>query len=164
MLTLNKTVRSRRAVAATLALLTVVLGGCADSSGGSAGADAHSNLNAQVQLSLKALLKQIGGGYGDQSPHPARAVRASRHAAVTLVEQDEANTGTPSGDPNAQVYVITASGVFSGDKAKVPPGATLPSGSHLTFIVDATSMSVSDVYINNRDVDLRPLGQVTVLS
>jgi hypothetical protein len=87
------------------------------------------------------------------------SLRQWRHArfAVTAASGSAVNTNEPA-------YLVQLHGHFTALDASVPSRAKLPTGSYLTFIVDASDGSVTDWGVGIRKADLYALGSVIALS
>ncbi len=85
------------------------------------------------------------------------AVLTTRQAAVTAASGDLVNSNEPS-------YLVQLQGHFTALDASVPPGAKLPTGTFLTFIVNDSSGSVTDWGVSDRKADLAALGSVIALT
>jgi len=98
----------------------------------------------------------MAAGADDSSVTVGDAVLTTRQAAVTATSGDVVNTNQPA-------YLVQLQGHFTALGASVPPGAKLPTGTYLMFIVDASSGLVSDWGVSDRKADLSALGSVIAL-
>jgi hypothetical protein len=65
---------------------------------------------------------------------------------------------------NQPAYLVQLQGQFTALDASVPPGQSLPTGTYLDFIVDASGGSVTDWGVTNRKANLSALGSVIALA
>jgi hypothetical protein len=98
----------------------------------------------------------MAAGADDSSVTVGEAVLTTRQAAVTATSGDLVNSDEPS-------YLVQLQGNFTALGASVPPGAKLPTGTFLTFIVASTGR-VTVWGVSNRKADLSALGSVIALS
>ncbi len=106
---------------------------------------------------LTVLARTMAAGADDPSVTLGEAVLTTRQAAVTATSGDLVNSNEPS-------YLVQLQGNFTALGASVPPGAKLPTGTFLTFIVDASTGHVTVWGVSNRKADLSALGPVIALS
>lgn len=99
----------------------------------------------------------MAAGADDSSVTVGEAVLTTRQAAVTATSGDLVNSNEPS-------YLVQLQGNFTALGASVPPGGKLPTGTFLTFIVDASTGRVTVWGVSNRRADLSALGSVIALS
>lgn len=91
---------------------------------------------------------------GDTSPSDVESVITTAGAALTLLY------GAPGADPDAAVVVTVGRGHFTGSAAKVPAGASMPTGTVLTQVVQADTGERSDWGINDTYPELSSLGVI----
>jgi hypothetical protein len=106
---------------------------------------------------LTVLARSMAAGADDSSVTVGDAVSTTRQAAVTAMSGDLVNSDQPA-------YLVQLQGHFTALDASVPSGAKLPTGTILTFIVDASSDRVTDWGVSDRKADLSALGSVIALS
>jgi hypothetical protein len=130
------------------------LGACGAAPAGLA--SSHTSTDAAV-TSLQVLAQKMAAGADDPNVTAGEAVLTTRQAAVTATSGDLVNTNEPA-------YLVQLQGQFTALDASVPPGQSLPTGTYLNFIVDATGGSVTDWGVTNRQANLSALGSVIALS
>jgi hypothetical protein len=106
---------------------------------------------------LTVLAQKIAVGADDSNVTVGDTVLTTRQAAVTATSGSRVNTNQPA-------YLVQLQGHFTALDASVPPGAKLPTGIYLIFIVDASGGSVTDWGVSNRKAGLSALGSVIALS
>lgn len=102
-------------------------------------------------LALTAHVASLDGG----SPALTEAVRTTSARAQRYVFGNAVASSTA-------VWVVQAEGSFA-CTACAQPGSSAPRGRVLTLIVDAANLSVTDVGVGDRVVDLGTLGHVLLL-
>lgn len=139
-------------------VIAVAVMGCnsgrAQQSAPGAVASMDSQLPPQDRAQLLSMVKQYGGDL----PTNFSFTQAQRGAALSLL-----NAGSV-GDENdlAGVYVAVIDGKFTMSNARVPRGASLPTGRYLVamFTTDGSSTPV-DVGVTDVRPDLAKIGTVT---
>jgi len=106
---------------------------------------------------LTVLAKEMASGADDPNVTVGDAVLTTQQAAVTATSGSLVNTNQPA-------YLVQLHGHFTALGASVPAGAKLPTGTYLSFIVDASSGSVIDWGVSSRKANLFALGSVIALS
>jgi hypothetical protein len=106
---------------------------------------------------LTVLARTMAASNDDSGVTAGEAVLTTRQAAVTATSGDLVNSDEPS-------YLVQLQGHFTALDASVPPGGSLPTGTFLTFIVDASSGHVTVWGVSNRKANLSALGSVIALS
>jgi hypothetical protein len=112
---------------------------------------------AVTVTTLRVLAQEMAAGADDSSVTVGDAVLTTRQAAVTATSGSLVNT-------NQLAYLVQVHGHFTALDASVPSGAKLPTGTYLTFVVDASGGSVTDWGVSDRKADLSALGSVIALS
>jgi hypothetical protein len=92
---------------------------------------------------------------GDITPDSASWVLSDANTIAPAI-------GLESGDPSVQQYLVVLHGHFTAFMARVPPGASLPKGSILTFAVDVVTREVTDWGVGDREVDIPGLQSFTL--
>ena len=98
---------------------------------------------------LKTLAGQVSASYGESNPTSGTVVASMRTAANRLVNGAEISD-------DATVYVLDVYGHFVA--MRHPRGVPAPSGTVLTIIVDAATMTPVDTTISKTAPDLSGLG------
>jgi hypothetical protein len=119
-------------------------------------ASTHSSTAAAV-TSLTVLAEKMAADADDPNVTAGEAVLTTRQAAVTATSGDTVNTNQP-------VYLVQLQGQLTALDPSVPPGQSLPTGTYLDFIVDASGGSVTDWGVTNRKANLSALGSVIALA
>src|SRR5579862_1055690 len=111
-----------------------------------------------VRAELRTMALQASSANGVPSPKTIEAVASPDHqAAEKIVSGDGVND-------HVAVYVVEVTGgTFTDNAASRPPGASAPSGSVLTFTLDAQSFSVTDFGLTDTAPDLSQIGPVVNL-
>jgi hypothetical protein len=114
--------------------------------------------DSNVRAKLRTMALQASSANGVSSPKTIEAVASpDRQAAEKVVSGDIVND-------HVAVYVVEVTGgTFTDNTASTPPGAPAPSGSVLTFTVDAQSFRVTDFGLTNTAPDLTKIGPVVNL-
>jgi hypothetical protein len=107
---------------------------------------------------LAAIAADMARANDDVQPISASAV-ATTHANALLA----ATPGdTVTQQTQTPVYLVVIRGHFTGYAAKIPPGASPPTGSYLSFVVDQKTFTVMDWGLspNAPSIALTSLGSV----
>jgi hypothetical protein len=123
---------------------------------GTANGEAH-NISGTEASTLQQLAQNFSSVNGDSSPTSMQAVATTRYEALAVVDPGETVT-----DPDVDSYAIVVRGNFTA-LAKMPPGATPPTGDVLWLIVSASDNSILDWGVGNYVPDLSSLGTVVNL-
>jgi hypothetical protein len=91
---------------------------------------------------LAAEAATMAAANGDAIPSSAQWVLTDADTAAPAV-------GLESGAPGLEVYLVVMRGDFLAYQAKVPAGASLPRGTVMTFIADASSRKITDWGVSN---------------
>ena len=113
--------------------------------------------SAVTITTLTVLARHMAAGADDSNVTAGDAVLTTQQAAATATSGDLVNSDEPS-------YLVQLQGNFTALGASVPSGAKLPTGTFLTFTVDASSGAVTGWGVSNREADLSALGSVIRLS
>lgn len=111
--------------------------------------------------SAPSAIRAVAGGLaevnGEKTPTDMQFVYTHRSAAAKLMSQSDV-------DSDQDVYLVSMSGAFIGNVAKVPSGADKPRGNVLSMTIDPTSGRVIDWGIEFKNPNLASLGIVQSLS
>jgi hypothetical protein len=91
---------------------------------------------------LSAEAATMAADNGDATPSSAQWVLTDADTAAPAV-------GLESGAPGLEVYLVVMRGDFLAYQAKVPAGASLPTGTVMTFMADVSSRKVTDWGVSN---------------
>lgn len=154
--------------AGTLALgVATIIAINASSPSNAAGAQWHAKSNQSEGLhthisSISSLVSNFQSFAGSQSvngaPFDLNYVSTSNGPSVMQAISGSASGATPN------VIAFEAVGNFVAMNAKVPAGASFPTGTVLTEIVDATTGAIEGWGISNQQVNLAPYGTVQVVN
>ena len=99
---------------------------------------------------------------GDVHASHVLAVATTHAAALRVATPGDSTPSVPAGMP---VYLITMRGRFTAYDSLPPPGGSLPKGTFLAVVVDATTFRVTDWGLGTRPspVRLSSLGRVRTL-
>jgi hypothetical protein len=122
-----------------------------------AGASLPDVPEAGMRSTLSTTALRFAALNGATAPTSARVVLSQRDIANALMAP---GTEMPTTEP---VYVVQMEGKFVGHMAKIPPGASLPTGDALWFVVSPVDGQVTDWGISSSPADLSKLGQVSSL-
>ena len=113
---------------------------------------------ADALARVKAIAKHAARTTGDWAPAQVTVV-ATTHAGAARSATSEALLTDP-------VYLVTMRGHFTGDGFSPASSVALPTGTHLSFVVDARSFRVMDVSLSDQAPTVPPasLGPLTSLS
>ena len=108
-----------------------------------------------VRAKLRTMALQASSADGVTSPKTMTAVASPDHQlAEKIVSGDIVNDHVP-------VYVVVVTGgTFMDNAARTPPGVPAPSGSVLTFTVDAQTFRLTDFGLTDSAPDLTQLGPI----
>jgi hypothetical protein len=107
---------------------------------------------------LKQMALQRATQMGDAAPTAVSYVASTRLAAVKAV-----SGAILTAETDRPVYVIEEDGDFVDSMAFQPPGTPAPTGTHLTLVVDATTLEVLDMGLTTTAPPLSKLGAVSPL-
>ncbi len=114
--------------------------------------------DSNVRARLRTMALQTSSANGVPSPKTIEAVASPDHQAAEKIVSGEIV------NDHVAVYVVEVTGVtFTDNGASFPSGAHAPSGSVLTFTVDAQSFRVLDFGLGDTAPDLTQIGPVTNL-
>lgn len=114
--------------------------------------------DANVRAKLRTLALEASSASGVSTPKTIEGVASSDHQAAEKVV-----SGAIVND-HAAIYVVEVTGgTFTDNTASTPPGVPPPSGSVLTFTVNAQSFGVTDFGLTNTAPDLTQIGSVVNL-
>ncbi|HEV2375080.1 MAG TPA: hypothetical protein VGS19_23350 [Streptosporangiaceae bacterium] len=113
---------------------------------------------ADALARVKAIAKHAARTTGDWMPAQVTVV-ATTHAKAAQTATSEALLTDP-------VYLVTMRGHFTGDGFSPASSVALPTGTYLSFMVDARSFQVMDVRLSDQPptVSAASLGPLTSLS
>lgn len=95
--------------------------------------------------------------FGEPSPANVLYVESTRKIAELLISKDKVSTDQP-------VFVVEATGEFTGYDLPVPSDQPVPNGTVLIVTIDAVTGNVSDITLGNSSTDLSALGLVKSLN
>lgn len=157
----------RRVVAATSCVAAVaagsLLGGCSSSQGTSATSAATPGqpVPASAIHRLTAIADRIVKFNGGAAPVWVSVAVTTHAKALTSATPGD----TTAGNEDVVVYLITMKGHFVDDHATGPPGASAPTGSYLSAVLDARTFQSMDFGLSHRRPPVAPssFGPVTYL-
>ena len=143
----------RRSLLALVALgVTIALGGWVAGSTGSEGPPGLVTAGA-----LEVMAENAAASADDPGVTSAEAVLTTAQRAVRASSGDYDNT------PDVPAFLVQIHGTFTGLDASVPSGAQLPTGTYLTFIVDASDGTPVSWGLSHKATNLAALGAVIPL-
>jgi hypothetical protein len=122
----------------------------------SAQGGSSSRIHGKPHLSERRILRiaeQAAAGGGDRYPTLIRQREGTRHDA-NLIDSGDGVSG------QQWSYLIAERGHFVVKDSQGLPGSTVPRGSVLTLIVNATTGHVTDFGVSDRYPDLAKLGRI----
>jgi hypothetical protein len=140
----------RRSLLALVALgVTIALGGWVAGNTGSEGTPGQFTVGT-----LQAMARNAAANADDPGATSAEAVLTTASAAITESSGDYDNT------PDVPAFLVQIHGKFVALDASVPSGAGLPTGTYLTFIVDASDGVQVSWGLSDKATNLAALGMV----
>ncbi|SOD72080.1 hypothetical protein SAMN05892883_1517 [Jatrophihabitans sp. GAS493] len=104
---------------------------------------------------ILGLVSQAGTLNSDPNPTDITWVYASRGAIAKTMD-----FGIPDDEAQHQQVLIVAHGNFTSTTARVPAGATAPTGNVMELVYDTTTWESTDFGLATSAPDLTPLGQI----
>jgi hypothetical protein len=128
-----------------------------------AGSGAATAGNPMTAAQIKSLVVRDAARMGDSTPTDI--------SYSTLTTRNGALAASGSGDSVGGAYgsasgyfVVVAHGDFTAYDAPIPNGVKIPTGTVMTFVVDAATGEVTDGGLQDNTPDLSALGPVTTVS
>jgi hypothetical protein len=103
---------------------------------------------------LRAIARRAAENNGEQNPTHIEWVKSTLDKAEEFMSRDIGDFGSD------EVFVVQAQGSFVAEAAPRPQGASAPTGTTLTLIVDATTGEVRGSALLHSPLDLSTLGPV----
>jgi hypothetical protein len=121
-----------------------------------------SKIPAVALARLTKVAREVARANGDVHASHVLAVATTHAAALRVATPGDSTPSVPAGMP---VYLITMRGRFTAYDSSPPPGGSLPKGTFLAVVVDATTFRVTDWGLSTRPspVRLSSLGRVHTL-
>ncbi|MDM4763970.1 hypothetical protein QT381_13225 [Galbitalea sp. SE-J8] len=108
---------------------------------------------------ITAALRDAEVQMGDDTPSEETVTTADWKAIATRFGSDPAQY-----DPTTGVYVLHATGEFTGEGARHPAGTPAPKGTSLTVVLDASGLNRLVLRLSSDDDDYRELGPTQSLT
>ena len=105
---------------------------------------------------IESIALAYAASFGDSNPTSIQYVESARNQAVLLASAGDVVQDT------RDAYLIVVQGSFVDDSALVPAGASAPTGSVFTLVVDAQTGQLTDLGVQDNVPELSSLGRVTV--
>ncbi|WP_096301171.1 hypothetical protein [Jatrophihabitans sp. GAS493] len=137
----------------SVALLSACASGERATPSGSAAASRQSDDSNTAKI--LRLVAEAGVVNGDPKPTAISWAYASRGAIAKTLE-----FGVPDGEDEIQQVLIVAHGNFTATAARLPPGATAPTGTVIELVYDTATWVATDFGLAKTAPDLSALGQV----